>query len=313
MSDLTIAATPGILVIFTVQTIIPAGTTIAGHSIEFLTLPLVALGIGGGTLLVYLTPSYIPTMNWFLSMIGFYGGARRSEHAEACRQTQIKRIHPNSGAIERTDGTLLGMVQVMPPTMALATEDEWAEKATALQEFLNTAVDHPIQIFSTTRDFPTNRYLSRYEDRLTDPDVKSNPRLQELIERYIAWYQDELDRRHMTIREHFVVVPISPKEVHFEYGSIIEKLARIPIIELVISTVFSPNKLDVRIEMVDSLSHRLQRVESGLRDIDGCSARRLSAEESASIIRRFWDREVASDGIQPGQIPRQPIISGEIR
>lgn len=313
ISDLTIAALPGILVIFIAQMIVPSGTTVRGHTIEVLTLPAAMIGIFVGLLLVYLTPSYMPTIGWFLSIIGFYRDNRRFEHQKATKLTQVKCIHPEFEAVERIDGAFIGIVQVVPPTMALATDDEWEEKAVSFQEFLNTVVDFPIQIYSTTRDFPTERYLSHYETRLSDTDVKRNSQLRELIEHYIDWYRIELERRHMTIRQHFVIVPVSPNEVHFEYGSITEKLVRIPIFGLFISTIFSPDRLDEQLEMADALSRRLRRVESGLREIDGCSATRLSVEETVNVIGRFWENEAYGEESESRPIPKQPLVTREVR
>jgi len=161
-------------------------------------------------------PHPTSSLDWLGTFAGFYRREKSHDFAAAKELTRVERIHPTDGFVERTDGALIGMVQVTPPTMALATDGQWRTTAEAFQNFLNTTVAYPIQIFSTTQAFPTEEYLAHYENRLTDPDVQANPHLQTLIEEYIAWYTAEMSQRKMTIRDHYIVVPVTPAEVQFE-------------------------------------------------------------------------------------------------
>jgi len=187
------------------------------------------------------------------------------------------------------------MVQVTPPTMALATDGQWRTTAEAFQNFLNTTVAYPIQIFSTTQAFPTEEYLAHYENRLTDPDVQANPHLQTLIEEYIAWYTAEMSQRKMTIRDHYIVVPVTPAEVQFERESVTQQLAKLPVVGLLVQAWFAPRSE----EEFDAMGAELLTASTGregIREIEGCSAQGVDADEMATLLASFWNGEIRDEG-----------------
>jgi hypothetical protein len=232
-------------------------------------------------------------------------------HATALEHTQVERVHPEQDAIERADGTLVGMVQVDPPSMALATDREWHQQAAAFQDFLNTTVDFPIQLYATTRPFPVDRYLSKYEDRLTDPDVKDNPQLATLIERYTEWYATELEERQMTIRDHYVVVPVTPREVRFERESLTQKLAKLPVLGPFVQVWLAPRIEEERAAMLDALDERLRLVARGLREVDGCVTRRVSSGDATRLVAEFWSGEAIEYEDISKVLRSEPVISAE--
>ena len=206
LADAAVALLPGVVVVLLTQVLLPSSLRVGGYHVQSLTLPIAGAGIAVGLVFVTLTPSYTNSLDWLQTIFGFYAGTTEHELDEASEYTQIECVHPDRGAIERIDGAFIGLVQVDPPNMALATDEQWAQKADAFQDFLNTTVEFPIQIFSTTQAFPAEAYLAHYESRLSDPDVKQNPQLQALIEHYIEWYAADLEQRQMTIRDHYIVV-----------------------------------------------------------------------------------------------------------
>jgi hypothetical protein len=288
LTDIAVALLPGVVVILLTQLLLPESLSIGGYALRTLTLPIAAGAIALGALFVYLTPAYASSLDWIETFARFQQSEREITHETAKQYTQIERVHQERGAIERQDGALLGLVQVDPPTMALATDEEWAEKADAFQDFCNTAVEFPMQIYSTTQQFPADEYLARYERRLNDPDVKENPRLAALIEHYTEWYRAELDERRMTIRDHYVIVPVTPQEVQFDRDSLAQQLADIPLVGLFVQAWLAPPLDEQRQAMFEALTERRQRVETGLRDIDGCDARRVDADEAARLVGEFW-------------------------
>ncbi|MFD1568947.1 hypothetical protein, partial [Halolamina litorea] len=240
LTDVAVGLLPGVAVLLLMQVVAPPSATVAGYAVQSLTLPLSGVAIGVGVIFVYLTPPYTSSLDWLLMFVGFHRRERDHDFAAAKELTRVERIHSEDGFVERTDGALVGMVQVTPPTMALATDEQWRSTAKAFQNFLNTTVEYPIQIFSTTQDFPTAEYVAQYEQRLSDPDVQANPQLAALIEEYIAWYTTEMDQRKMTIRDHYIVVPVTPAEVQFERESVTQQLAKLPVIGLLIQAWLAP-------------------------------------------------------------------------
>ena len=310
LTDLAVALLPGVLVILLTRVVLPSSLRIAGYPLQTLTLPIAGGAIAIGAVFVYLTPAYTTSLTWFETFIGFHRSPSESSHEDAKQFTQIERVHLEHGAIERADGAFFGLVQVSPPTMALATDAEWEAKAEAFQNFCNTAVEFPIQIYSTTQPFPADDYLGRYESRLDDPDVKENPRLRALIENYIAWYAADLDERRMTIRDHYVVVPVTPEEVRFERESLTQKLTGLPLLGLFIQAWFAPRVEDQREAMFDALDERLRRIESQLRDIDGCGARCVDVTEATQLICEFWAGESREYDDMQRALRTRPLVGG---
>ena len=291
LTDAAVALFPGVLIILLTQAILPSTLTVAGYQVQSLTIPLAGLAIAIGGIFVYLSPAYLTSLDWIGTIISYRRTDADIAHEEAKEYTQIERVYPDRGAIERTDGAFFGMIQVEPPTMALATDEEWAAKSGAFVDFLNTAVEFPIQIYSTTQAFPVDSYLGHYESRLSDPDVQSNPALASLIENYVEWYRTDLTERRMTIRDHYVIVSVRPAEVQFERESHAQKLVSLPVVGMLVQAWFGPRREDEHEAMFETLDERLRRIRQGLRDIDGCRAHHVDVTDATALIGEFWSGE----------------------
>ena len=309
LTDLLVAGMPGVIVILITQVVLPKSLRVAGVPVTTLTIPVAVLAIGVGALFVYLTPTYTTSIDWLEQFVGFHTSETTIAHEEAREYTQIERILPRRDAILRTDGALVGAVHVDPPTMALATDQEWQTKTEAFQDFINTTVDFPIQIHSTTQAFPADEYLQRYDDRLSDADVTDNAQLQDLIEHYVEWYERELAERQMTIRDHYVVVPVTPREVRFERDGLAAKLADLPLVGVLIRAATSPPVTEERAAMADELDERLRQVEHGLRGIEDVEASRIDAEELTGVIGEFWAGQHLDHGDLSHRIRTTPFVS----
>ena len=310
LTDAAVALFPGVVIVLITQTLLPASLSIQGYQIQSLTLPLAALAIGVGVLFVYLTPAYLTSLDWVLAMLRFKSAESPTDHDQSKAYTQIERVHPDRDVLERQDGTVLAFVSVSSPPMALATDEQWASKATAFQDFLNTAVTFPIQLYSTTEPFPVEAYLAHYRDRLEDSDVKANPRLHALIENYISWYERDLEARQMTIRDHYVIVPVSPEEVRFERDSALQKLVGIPILGTLLSVWNAPPPAEQRAVMFETLEERTQRIVTGLREIEGCDAHRIGAEDASRLVSEFWAGQSIAYGTMSDALRSRPIVGG---
>lgn len=310
LTDLMVGLFPGVVVVLATQLLIPATTTVAGYRVHQLVIPLAALATGVGAVFVYLTPTYTSSIDWVTSMLAYLRRPSQLDHDDATEYTQVERVHQDADAIERTDGAFVGIVQVTPPMLALATDEEWTQTTEAFQRFLNTTVEFPLQFYSTTRSFPVEEYLSHYEQRLTDADVQENPQLAALIEEYIEWYASELDSRQMTIRDHYVVVSVRPEEVQFERESITQQLAGLPVLGLLVRAIAAPPVEKQRAVLQQRLDERLRRVSGGLREIDGCTAHRVSVEDATELVEEFWAGDEAADGQMGERLRTTPLVGG---
>lgn len=310
LADVAVALSPGVVVVLSSQMLLNPATVVAGYSLQVLSLPAGGVAVGLGALFVYLTPAYTSSFEWVAAIVTYWRRDRDIGFLAARTVPRVERIHPHEGAVERADGALLGVIEIEPPVMALATEVEWTDAATSFADVIETVVTFPVQLFATTRRFPVERYLARYEARLDDADVRANPRLAELITRYVEWYAEELTSRRMTIREHYVIVPVTPAEVRFDHGSLVDQLARLPIVGFVVGVWFGRSVPERHAAMVRELDERLGRLEVAFRDVQGCAAHRIEAHEAVGLISAFWSGEDLPAGALQKVLRTRPVIEG---
>lgn len=310
MSDLVVALLPAAVVVLLTRTVLPT-VAVRGYTLQALSLPLAVIAFGAGALFVYLTPAFASSLTWLSVYAAFRRDAPTADYEEATEYTGIERVYPEYDAIARTDGTLVGAVHVTPPTMALATTHEWARKAEAFEDFLNTTVEFPIQLYATTQPFPVDQYIDRYEERLTDPDVTDNPVLEQLIETYVDWYRGEMDRRHITIRDHYVLVPVRPDEVHFaDDDSIVSQLAELPYIGLFVHAWLGSRVEAERTAQATALKERTRHVERGLREIQDCDATRVDAAGLTDVVAEYWGEPDQTTGDTDATLRTTPLVGG---
>jgi len=308
LGDAGVALFPAVVIVLLTQLVVPSSTRVAGYTIQTILLPVAAIAVCVGAVFVYVTPAYTSSLDWLLTMVRFHTTATEEPHSETVDYHQLERVYPDENVIERQDGAVIGLVRVSPPSMALATDEEWGAMAESFQDFLNTTVTFPIQIYSTTQPFPVETYLDHYRDRLDDPDVKANPQLQTLIERYIEWYERDLAARQMTIRDHYVVVTVTPEEVQFEQESILAKLNDVPLLGVFIRAVTAPPLAIQRQELFTELDERLSRVQSGLRNLEGCEARVVEASDATQLIGEFWAGQTLEYGDFEQTLRTRPLV-----
>jgi len=311
LTDVAVALFPGVVVVLFLQVLLPPTLSVGGVPVQSATLPLAGMAVATGALFVYLTPTYTTSIDWLETFVRFHRREKNVPHAAAIAATRLDCVHVEAGAIERTDGAFVGMVQVDPPSMALATDTQWGSLAEAFQDFVNTVVEFPIQIYSTTKPFPVETYLANYTDRLEDPDVKANPRLARLIEAYVEWYAADLEQRRMTIRDHYVIVTVTPEEVLFESESLLQKLARLPLLGLFVEARYAPRVAEQREAMFEAVDERCRRVEAGLRELEGCHARRVDVETATRLLAEFWAGQSIEYGSMAPVLRTRPIVGGQ--
>lgn len=296
MTDLLVGGLPGVIVILVTRIVVPDTVRVAGIALTTLSIPLALAASGVGCLFVYLTPRYLSSLDWLEQFVTFHQSESKLSHEAAKQHIELDELRPEEDTVLRNDGALVGAVSVDPSLMALATDAEWDQKVQAFQDFANTTVEFPIQIYSTTQPFPVDEYLETYEKRLNDPDVRNNPKLEALIESYVDWYHAELSQRRMTIRDHYVFVPVKPEEVQFERGGLAARFADLPLVGTAVQAITSPPVAEQQALMHAELDRRLREIERGLENIEDLGAMRVEAHELAAVMREFWvDRTVDAD------------------
>ena len=108
LSDVAVALFPGVLVILFVQVVLPADLTLRGIAVSTVALPLAGVAILFGAVFVYLTPAYATSLDWLATFLGYLRSDGEISHERAKQFSQIERVYPDRGVIERTDGAFVG-------------------------------------------------------------------------------------------------------------------------------------------------------------------------------------------------------------
>jgi len=186
-------------------------------------------------------------------------------------------------------------VKVDPANMALAANREWEQIVNDWEGYLDNTVDYPIQIYSTTKTFPVEEYMSQYNSRLNDPDVKNRPVLKALIQSFTSWYSEYLGYQGTNQREFYIVIAVQEHEVHQTQKdeTAIDRLAEKPVIGRVFQRLKENQQEEyeddeLKQEQLRMLNQRLGSAQQGIRRLQDCSARRITATEHAVVLKEYW-------------------------
>ncbi|MDS0243745.1 MULTISPECIES: hypothetical protein [unclassified Haloferax] len=273
---------------------------------------------------IFVTPSHKSPQQWLADMIMF----SRAEHTKTAvaetpakqtdSLTQVKRFLPISNLVERTDGHLVAALRVSPANLSLATDREWEAMANSFGSVLN-ALDFDFQIHSTARPVEPDRITAGYRERLDDSDVVANPALGDIIRVYRERFPAEFESRGTCVREYHILIPVSIREVQLADRGALAKLCEVPVIGGFIR-VFGAESTQLTHEEIherqkEELGRRLRTLESGIRDLEGCDAERVSADELSALLEEYWSGERTHYGPSAGQrnerVRSIPVVTGD--
>lgn len=321
------------------------GLLLGGLSdLDALVFPLMGIGFLLGVALVFAAPSHLPTTTWLSDVYRFYvhrprrtlaaptetDGAdstatKRNEGGAAAYQpfttdertqdlTNVERAWPGAGAIERTDGAVVGMLELDPANMDLAMATDWAQLQALGESFANDDLTFPLTVHATTRRFPVDRLLDALENRLDDVDVTRAPVFRTLIEEYQETRPTEITGTQQL--RYFLGVEVHPRDVyqrHQAEPSPVERLTMIP----VLGWLFTPfvarreqlTEAELRKRLFEVLDQRCRTVDTGLvTKAPGWSARRVSTTELFLLTMEFWNGEAHDYGNPADVVRSQPVI-----
>jgi hypothetical protein len=200
--------------------------------------------------------------------------------------------------------------------MALTTQENWEQACRSFARAVN-GFEFPFQIYSTVTPVDPTRIIRRYRDRLRDGSLDGKPLFRELIQAYERDFPREFIHRGTSIREFYVIVPVSQLDVQQSSVSVghtglLETLAELPYIGGFFTTIgasrqgYSPEELEAR--QIVELDRRLDAVSEGIRRIDGCDATRMETPELVALLRDYWDPEHPESDSRA--VPRTtPVVS----
>lgn len=230
--------------------------------------------------------------------------------------TDVDRFHITHRAGERTDGYLFGAVQVHPANMALATQADWEQAVRRFGDIVN-GIEFPFQIYSTVTPVDPERITSGYRERFNHGGDELPEEFRALVQAYTEKLPREFARRGTSIREFYIIVPISVLDVQRDTtpvneAGVLAKLEDLSYIGGFVTTLrarrteASPAELEAK--QVAELDHRLATIEEEIARLDGCSTTRLSTSELAALLKDFWEPASWTDD-DPTPTPRStPVV-----
>jgi len=333
LDDLLVGATPFMIGVVLTAYILPPRYRFLGYGVS-------VAGLVVGAIAIYATPDHMKASEWVNTYFHHLRRPKEVEHVrynfdsvreqtdfpesnfyELSERTQeltdVERIHKEREAIERSDGAYIGAVRVEPANMALATDRRWEENVSAFADFFNNSVEWPVQVYSTTSEFPIEKYLRRRERRLEDDDVIGNPIFRRLIDEWLNWYPRELETRGTNIREHYIIVPVLREEVTEEEDteSVAGALSEIPVVGSLVGALASDGTLseeEIQTRALGELDERIRMVKNeGIQNLDGCRAHRIKAAGLVALLSEFWEGERAEYANAAALVRENPVIAGE--
>lgn len=316
--------------------------------LDALVLPFTATGFLLGVAIVFAAPSHLPATTWLADVYRFYvlhprrtyaspaetadnsaEATQRNEggiaayHPFALDQrtqelTNVERAWPGAGTIERTDGVVVGMLELDPANMDFAMSKDWAHLQAVGEAFANNDLDFSLTVHATTRRFPVDRLLDAIADRLDDSDVTQAPVFRELLEEYQEKRPKEITGTQQL--RYFLGVEVYPAEVyrrHQAEPSPAERLTRIPLIGILF-TPFVTRRTnltegELRARLFEELDRRCRTIETTLvTKVPGWSTRRVSTTELFILAMEFWNGGEHTYGSPDAVVRSSPILDTQV-
>lgn len=317
--DILVGLVPPLTVFIMVMRLVPSQYQFFGM---LLIVPVALISI----LTVFASPDHLRATEWLSGILRYqirpselshvtkeYARVRQQEEpiptspldTETTTQelTHIDAVSPYLSYLERTDGSFVGLLEVTPTNMAFVRSSTWNRYASILADVLNNQINFPIQIYSTTEELNIDEYMSGFEDRLDDPDVRESPILEELIRKHLDWYPTELERRGTRMRRYFIVVTVDESDIWgsgTDQETIATRLEELPVVSGLVEALDS-GKQETTPEQIESrkikeLYRRLSAIQgSKLTKIDGIDIIQVQSPELVTILKNFWDGESDSN------------------
>jgi len=215
--------------------------------------------------------------------------------------TNVKLIFPGESAILAEDGKMERLIEVHGESMDFAPSEVWGARQEVGQELANRVDADRLKIYLTTRDFEFGEIADRLEDRMDDPDIKSSPAAQSVLEEYYEKRPKKMENKGLQESRFFLVISVSRKEVSIGYTdepTPMEKLSNVPIIGGVVkrfvdlpsqnNEISASRREKTHRKMIDKLDELSQKVEDNyISDTDGYTHTRLSSLEMTVLLSHF--------------------------
>ena len=312
-ADTDIAFSDVILLFASFMTFLILGNVVPdGRNWAILALSVSGLLIGGVLVGIYVSPPQMSFYKWLKCKIGFkFGTDYRSAHnGDSGRITEdsvstngerraledltrVDGFAPQSDAVWRFDGALVGGVSIDPAELSLASQEDWEAAADELGSIIN-ALEHPGELRNGSVKIDTEAVTRMFGDRLGDTDVRSNPTLQQNVVMYKNRLPDQMESKNASIRGFQMLAPVTMEEVQMQGHRVLDRMNDLPVIGSRIASILASRDLtvaEIRYRQERILKERRESLETNLSGITGCDADQLSMDELINVLEESWTGE----------------------
>lgn len=310
MQDGIVALGPAILVLFVSQNILP-------ESISGVSLIASVLAALAGLALLLFKPTYLSLSEWVGDFLNFRSrvkerslkfedeegdrvdGIEITTEEDTRELTEVRRIYPEQNAIEKRDGTILGMLELTGANLDTADGETWQVTVDSLSNRMNTQLRNKIQFYLPMRQYDPTEEIEMYRNRLDDADVREGNRfLQTYVQDRMQWMEQIGENSY--IREYYVVLKVTRNEIlenTVNTGGNLNELDQLPgggvLKDIIVGLRGSKGRAlstrDIRERQFEEISRRKSTVSGILSVGPGNEAEDVSAKNMGVLLKEFWE------------------------
>ncbi|MFC7009976.1 hypothetical protein [Halalkalicoccus salilacus] len=313
LGDTDVAFSDVILLFTSLMTFAILGNIVPdGRNWALLVLGISTVLVGGVLVGIRVSPPQMSFYKWLKCKIGFWFGSdhRAANTGDSGRitkdsvssggerraledLTRVDGFAPQADGVWRFDGALVGGVSIDPAELSLASKADWEAAADELGEVIN-GLEHAGQLRNGSVKIDTEAVKRRFGERIGDPDVRSNPQLQQNVGMYKQNLAAQMDSRNASIRGFQFLAPVTMEEVQMQGHRVLGRLDDIPVLGPRVASMLASRDLtvaEIRYRQERILKERRASLEKNLGGITGCDADQLSMDDLISVLEESWTGE----------------------
>lgn len=233
----------------------------------------------------------------------------------------VERIFPDSNAIERPDGTVVGMVELGGMNLDTALPNQWERSADSLSNFFNTQINYDIQFYLPMRQFDPSGHVKNYRDRSETAFQEQNPILLDYLEDRASWLMGIAYDSY--VRECYVIVTVQAddvlnSELQADSSGLFDPLKNTGVGELVADAVsglrgtntFSQiTESELKERQLRELNRRLSEVEAGIGGGGSMATQKVSSNKAGILLKEYWEGVDIPSAQGENLVRKQPFVT----
>lgn len=312
-TDTDIAFSDILLLLGAFMVFLTLGNTVPdGRNWALFTFAVSGVLVGGVLLGIIVSPPQMSFYKWLKCKIGFkFGADHRAAHTGDSGRltkdsisttgdrraledlTRVDGFAPQSDAVWRFDGALVGGVSIDPAELSLASQEDWEAAADELGSIIN-GLEHAGQLRNGSVKIDTEAVRRMFGGRIGDTDVRSNPQLQQNVAMYKKRLPEQMEAKNASIRGFQMFAPVTMEEVQMQGHRVLDRLHAIPVLGPRIASTLASRDLtvaEIRYRQERIMKERRASLEKDLSGITGCDADQLSMDDVINVLEESWTGE----------------------